>query len=132
MGQGEESVSDDKYVTAIDKVEQSARAAHEALDRTVEAFTMARQERLAGMPHAEIVTGLIARGGGGSRRRADEACRAFIAALSEFRAVSVRMMVDEDGMTFSDVARLAGLSRQMVARLYRGTPTSPVAPTPGE
>jgi hypothetical protein len=93
---------------------------------------MARQERLAGVPHTEIVKELIARGGVGSRRRADEACREFIAALSEFRAVSVRMMVDEDGMSFSDVARLAGVSRQMIARLYRDVPTSPAGPASSE
>jgi hypothetical protein len=131
MRQGDESNSHDRYVNAIDNVEQSARVAHDALDEAVEAFTVARQERLAGLPHAEIVRGLLARGGAGSRRRADEACREFIAALSEFRAVSVRMMVDEDGMTLSDVARLAGVSRQMIARVYRGTRTSPVSPTSG-
>ena len=64
MRQGDESVSDDRYVTAIDKVEQSARAAHDALDRAVETFRLARQERVAGVPHAEIVKGLLARGGG--------------------------------------------------------------------
>jgi hypothetical protein len=131
MRQGDESNSQDRYVNAIDNVEQSARAAHDALDEAVEAFTVARQERLAGLPHAEIVRGLLARGGGDSRRRADEACREFIAALSEFRAVSVRMMVDEDGMTLSDVARLAGVSRQMIARVYRGARTSSVSPTSG-
>jgi hypothetical protein len=129
MRHGDESNSQDRYVNAIDNVEQCARAAHDALDGAVEAFRMARQERLAGLPHTEIVRGLLARGADGSRRRADEACREFIAALSEFRAVSVRMMIDEDGMTFSDVARLAGVSRQMIARLYRGTRTSPVSPT---
>jgi hypothetical protein len=46
--------------------------------------------------------------------------------------VSVRLMVDEDGMSLSDVARFAGLSRQMIARLYRGAPTSPEGPTSGK
>ena len=46
--------------------------------------------------------------------------------------VDEEMMVDEDGMTFSDVARLAGLSRQMIARLYRGVATSPAGSTSGE
>jgi NADH:ubiquinone oxidoreductase subunit D len=50
----------------------------------------------------------------------------FIAALERMhhavasaRAESVRVMVDEEGLTLSDVAKLMNRPRQLVSRLYR-------------
>ena len=52
------------------------------------------------------------------RDRVFAASSAFDTSFQNARAAGVRMLV-EDGMTFSQIARLMGRSRQFVSRLYR-------------
>jgi hypothetical protein len=40
-------------------------------------------------------------------------------AIAAARAESIRVMVDEEGLTLSDVAKLMNRPRQLVSRLYR-------------
>jgi hypothetical protein len=115
----EEFVAEDWYLDRIDDVDRLAGELHDVLDQTIEAFMTARKARLAGAPLNEIVADAAARGGTNIRRTAAEACRAFTAAITEYRAATIRMLVDEEGMTFSDIGRITGVSRQMVGRLYR-------------
>lgn len=119
-------MSEDLIIDAIDNVQCRAVALHEALDRTVEALMTARQERVAGAPLVEIVTGFVERGGITTRRSVDEAFRAYTAAITAYRAEAVRALVDHGAMTLSEVARLVGVSRQMVSRLYRAGHTRDV------
>ena len=40
-------------------------------------------------------------------------------ALLDLRAESIRLLIDEDGLSISEVARISERSRQFTARLYR-------------
>ena len=117
-------MSDDWYVASIDRVAGCAEAAHKALDRTVEALMHARQERVAGVALLDIVKGLVERGGREARRSATEAFREFDRAVTAYRGAAIRALVDEEGLTLSEVAGLTAVSRQMVARLYHGAAVS--------
>lgn len=46
-------------------------------------------------------------------------------AVASARAESVRIMVDEEGLTLSDVAKLLNRPRQLVSRLYRAAARPP-------
>jgi hypothetical protein len=114
------AVGEDWFVESIDNVQRAAAVLHEALDRTVESLMVARQERLDGASFKAIATSLVE---GGHplrmRRSVEEAFHAWADAFAALRGAAIRALVDEEGMTFSEVGRLADVSRQMVARLYR-------------
>ncbi len=48
-------------------------------------------------------------------------------AIAAARAESVRVMVDDEGLTLSDVAKLMNRPRQLVSRLYRSASRTPPA-----
>jgi hypothetical protein len=112
-------MSGDWYVDAIDAVRAAAAVVHEALDRNVETLLVAREERAAGMALRGIVDRTAERGGPATRRSVDEAFRAYTDAVTAYRSLTVRALVDEESMTLTDIGRLAGISRQMVSRLLR-------------
>jgi hypothetical protein len=112
-------MSEDWYVDAIDAVQSAAAVLHETLDRNVATLLVARQERAEGMALRRIVERLVERGGTASRRSVDEAFRAYSDAVTAYRAVVIRALVDEEEMTLTEIASLTGVSRQMVGRLRR-------------
>jgi hypothetical protein len=112
-------MDDDWYVVSIDAVEQAAEDLRTALDSVLEALSSARQERLAGVGLLEIVNGLRARGGRTTRLAPTLAFREFERALTIYRARAIQALVDEEHLTFTEVGDLTGVSRQMIARLYR-------------
>jgi hypothetical protein len=113
----------DWYVEAVDGVERAALALHESLDQTVGALRDARDSRLAGAGLIDIVNELVQRGGRDLRLAPTAAFRAYEQAMTAYRGAAVRALVDEEHMSLSAVAELIGVSRQMVARLYRNRPT---------
>jgi hypothetical protein len=112
-------MTEDWYVASIDRVEAAATDLHEALDATLASLRKARVERLAGVDLVDIVKGLVLRGGREIRLAPSVAFTEFERAVTSYRAAAVRALVDEEHMSFSDVARLTDVSRQMIARLYR-------------
>jgi hypothetical protein len=113
------AVSEDWWAASIDRIEGAANDLHEALERVMDALREARSRGLAGVGDVEIAKGLLARGGREARLGPTVAFREVEAALTDFRASLIRALVDEDQMTFTQVGELIGVSRQMVARLYR-------------
>jgi hypothetical protein len=111
-------MTQDWYVDSIDDVERTAQALSEALESLVEMLGVARQQRLGDVPLLEIITGVLARGGVDARRRVELAFREFEHAVTAYRARATRFLVDEGGLTRSEVAGLSGVSRQMTGRLY--------------
>lgn len=111
--------NDDWYIAAIDAIEVKADDAHAALNAVIELFSIARAARLEGRPLPDIVDGLYARGARELRRDVGAAFREYEDAVTAYRAVTIRALVDEGGMSFSDVAASVGVSRQMIAKLYR-------------
>jgi hypothetical protein len=110
---------DDWYVASIDDVQRSANDLKAAIDRTMDALVEARVSRLAGVRLVDIVHGLVARGGRETRLGPARAFKAWEATITAYRAKAVRALVDEDHMTYTQIGELIGVSRQMVARLYR-------------
>jgi CRP-like cAMP-binding protein len=113
------AMSDDLYVDSIDKVETAANELLESIVRMFELLGRARRERLAGVDLVSIVRDLMAHGGRQSRLAPTMAFRKLEQALTAYRATAIRELVDEQHMTFSQIGELTGVSRQMVARLYR-------------
>ena len=107
------------WCASIDRIEGAAHDLHEALERVMDALREARSRRLAGVGEVDIAQGLVARGGRALRLAPTVAFREFEAALTDCRALMIRALVDEEHMTFTEVGGLIGVSRQMVARLYR-------------
>jgi hypothetical protein len=70
-------------------------------------------------PFRRFVADLISQGGREARLRSSAAIEAFEHAVMVYRVGLIRAMVDEEKLSFAEVARLLGVSRQMVARLYR-------------
>ena len=54
-----------------------------------------------------------------ARLRSSAAIDAFEHAVMVYRVGLIRAMVDEEKLSFSEVGRRMGVSRQMIARLYR-------------
>ena len=115
------AMSDDLYVDSIDRVEGAANELLESLVRMLEHLGRARRQRLAGVDLVSIVRDLVAHGGRQSRLAPTMAFRKLEQAVTAYRATAIRELVDEQHLTFSQVGELTGVSRQMVARLYRQT-----------
>ena len=84
----------------------------------VSSLDWAREARGSGLSVAEIVEGLIARGGPQTRRGAADALREYERAMTNFRSTLVRGLVEGEGLSVAEVARRLSISRQMAARLY--------------
>ena len=104
---------------AIKRVEQTGEEAQRAIGEGVASIDTARERLAAGVPVSEIVDDLIARGGRQARLRSSAAIDAFEHAVMVYRVGLIRAMVDEEKLSFSEVGRRMGVSRQMIARLYR-------------
>jgi CRP-like cAMP-binding protein len=112
-------MGEDWWIASIDRIEDAATDLDEALEAVLDALREARSRRLEGVGDVDIAKGLVARGGRQTRLGPTAAFRKFEAALTDCRAAMIRALVDGDHMTFTEVGELIGVSRQMVARLYR-------------
>ena len=113
------AASQDWWIASIDRIEGAAKDLGEAVERVTDALWEARSRRLAGVRNIDIAKGLAGRGGRETRLGPTVAFRELEAALTDCRASMIRALVDEDHMTFTEVGVLIGVSRQMIARLYR-------------
>jgi hypothetical protein len=109
----------DEYVAAIEQVELEAARLVESVGKVLEALRSAKQERVGGIPLPEIVAGLVEAGGRTLRRSTDEAFVLYEQAMMIYRVTAIRELVDEYGLSLSEVGSRIGVSRQMVGRLYR-------------
>jgi hypothetical protein len=112
-------MTEDWFLTTIDGVVHSAREAGEALDAAIRVLEGSRQARLAGTPIVQLVDALVNRGGKASRLATSEAFREYERAAASWRARLTRALVDDEGLTLTDVAARFGISRQAAARLYQ-------------
>jgi hypothetical protein len=112
-------VSGDPYVEAVDEVTSAADRLHKSVDRLVQQLAGARGQRLAGADMLDIVSLLVDAGWRDARRAPTADFKEFQQALTACRACAARGLVDDEGLSFTSVSLLTGVSRQMVARLYR-------------
>lgn len=110
--------SADPYEASIENVARAATALHAAVERAVSALEGARRERALGVDLVPIIEHLRDQGGKETRLATTAAFREFEQAMTAYRSTAIRILVNETGMTYSAVAELIGVSRQMVARLY--------------
>jgi hypothetical protein len=111
--------STDWLLEAIKRVEQTGEEAQRAIGEGVASIDTFRERLVAGAPASEIVDDGIAQGGRETRLRASAAIEAFEHAVMMYRVGLIRAMVDEEKLSFTEVGSRIGVSRQMIARLYR-------------
>ena len=124
--------STNRLLEAIKRVEQAGEEAQRAIGEGVASIGRARDLLVGGWPVSEIVDDLVARGGRDARLRSSEAMAAFEHAVMLYRVGLIRAMVDEEKLSFTDVSRRLGVSRQMISRLYRfdDSPSLPTSAAP--
>ena len=76
------------------------------------------EARNAGRSIVDVVDELIAAGGREIRLSAADAFHEYERAIASMRADVVRALVDEGGLSLTDVAKRMKISRQAAARLY--------------
>jgi hypothetical protein len=110
---------DDRFLEAIDDIGAAVEAAREALDESTEPLVSARRRRLAGASMLDILDDLVAAGGPEAlRRKTATAFACYERAVRAFRGTVIRTLVDEEGVSLSEVSRRLSISRQMTTRLY--------------
>jgi DNA-directed RNA polymerase specialized sigma24 family protein len=112
-------MSQDPFVAAAEEVAAAGRAACEAIELAIRVLDVGAQARSSGIPLVDIVDELISAGGRGVRLSAADAFHEFERAVAEMRARVVCVLVDADGLSYTEVARRLQISRQAVARLHR-------------
>lgn len=112
-------MSRDPFVEASEEVAAAGRTACDAIESAVGALEIGARARMAGASLVDVVDELIGAGGRDLRLATADAFHEFERALAEMRAGVVRALVDEDGLSLSEVALRLQISRQAVARLYR-------------
>jgi hypothetical protein len=110
--------STDWLLEAIERVEETGRAAQRAISEGVASIDTAREQLVAGSQVSQVVDDLVARGGREARLRSSAAIDAFEHAIMVYRIGLIRAMVDDEKLSFTEVGRHLGVSRQMIARLY--------------
>jgi hypothetical protein len=103
---------------AIKRIEQTGEEAQRAIGEGLASVDGARERLMAGVPVSEIVADLMEQGGREARLRSSAAIASFEHAVMMYRVGLIRAMVDEEKLSFAEVARHMGVSRQMIARLY--------------
>ena len=109
----------DPFVVATDKVAAAGRAACDAIEVAIRALEVGARARTSGIPLVDIVDELIGAGGRDVRLATADAFHEFERALAEMRAHVVCTLVEEDGLSLTEVGLRLQISRQAVARLYR-------------
>jgi hypothetical protein len=117
-GSIEYAMTEDWFVGAVEQVESAGRQACLAIETAVSALQGGCEARSAGRPLVDVVDELIAAGGRQTRLSAADAFREFERAIASMRAGVVRALVDEGGLSLTDVAKRLKISRQAAARLY--------------
>lgn len=112
-------LSANPLLEAIELVEQTAAEAQRTIAEGVASIDRARQQLVTGALVSEIVDDLVARGGREARLRSSAAIDAFEHAVMVYRIGLIRAMVDDEELSFTEVGRHLGVSRQMITRLYR-------------
>lgn len=121
-------MSDDWFVLAVEAVDAAAQEVHVSVDSVVGMLKDAANARTGGASVQAVVAGLVDRGGRQARLAPTVAYEQFLAALTAYRGQAIVALVDEEGLSFTEVGRLTGVSRQMVARLYRSAKEHPGTP----
>jgi hypothetical protein len=108
----------DWFAGAVERVADAGRQACLAIETAVGALREGCEARNAGRSVVDVVDELIAAGGRETRLSAADAFREYERAIASMRTGVVRALVDEGGLSLTDVAKRMKISRQAAARLY--------------
>ncbi|MDQ1687603.1 MAG: hypothetical protein QOK42_578 [Frankiaceae bacterium] len=111
-------MTEDWFLEAVERVEDAARQACVAIESAVVALREGCEARNAGRSIVDVVDELVAAGGRETRLSSADAFREYERAIASMRAAVVRSLVDDGGLSFTDVAKRLKISRQAAARLY--------------
>jgi hypothetical protein len=111
-------MTEDWFAGAVERVAAAGREACLAVETAVGALREGGEARNAGRSIVEVVDELIAGGGRDTRLSAAEAFREYERAIASMRTGVVRVLVDEGGLSLTEVAKRLKISRQAAARLY--------------
>jgi hypothetical protein len=111
-------MTEDWFAGAVERVADAGRQACVAIETAVAALREGCEARNAGRSVVDVVDELIAAGGRETRLSAADAFREYERAIASMRAGVVRALVDEGGLSLTDVAKRMTISRQAAARLY--------------
>jgi hypothetical protein len=111
-------MTEDWFVGAVEQVADAGRQACLAIETAVGALRKGCEARSAGRPIVDVVDELIGAGGRETRLSAADAFREYERAIASMRGAVVRALVDEGGLSLTDVAKRLKISRQAAARLY--------------
>jgi len=111
-------MTEDWFAGAVERVAGAGRQACVAIESAVGALREGLEAREAGRSIVDVVDELIRAGGRETRLDAAEAFREYERAIGSMRAGVVRALVDEGGLSLTDVAKRMKISRQAAARLY--------------
>jgi len=117
--------SEDWLLASVAEIEMAGRDTVASVEAVIASLESVREARRSGRSSAEIAGGIIAAGGPAMRRRAGAAVAGYERAIMIFRSRVVRSLVDDEQLSFSEVARRMGVSRQKVTRLYHAAPPPP-------
>jgi hypothetical protein len=109
----------DAFVLDVERVAAAGRKVFDAIAAAICALEVGRDARLEGRPLVDVVEKLIGAGGRTARLDASEAFFEYQRALSAMRAGVVRTLVDDAGLSLTEVAAKMQISRQSAAKLYR-------------
>jgi hypothetical protein len=112
----------DWFVGAVERVAEAGRRACLSIETAVGALQEGSEARKAGRSIVDVVEEMIAAGGREIRLSAADAFREYERAIASIRAGVVRALVDEGGLSLTDVANRMKISRQAAARLYESLP----------
>ena len=118
----------DWFVEAVERVADAGRVARLSIEAAVGALQEGCEARDAGRSIVEVVDELIAAGGRETRLSSADAFREYERAIASMRSGVVRALVDEGGLSLTDVAKRLKISRQAAARLYQTGPDGDESP----
>jgi hypothetical protein len=112
-------VDEDWYDDAVAEVVVAAESLKASLDVVLESLARSKELRRDHTDLRQLVQDVIEQGGKDVRLASTGAFEAYERAVTSYRSQVIRALVDEEGMTFTEVGALLAVSRQMAARLYR-------------
>lgn len=104
-----------RFLELLDEVDRARGELQRALDDLAAVSAETRRRMAEGM---QVSTLHPMAGIGPVRRAVSDRLTGLNSSLMHLRAEAVRLMVDDEGLSLRDVARLIGSSRQFVSRLY--------------
>ena len=117
--------TDDWVTGGIDRITEAGQEACTQISAALEQLERARSTWVSGGTLTEVLAEAIMAGAREARLTSADAFHEYERALFELRAQVTRVLVDDEGLSLSEVARRLHISRQGAARLYHRAPTRP-------